>query len=95
MTGLAYFLDSPGVFQGVDRAEYLPVRGARLFSGCVFHKEARELYQSLSYPLGKTRRGLKKWLKNLFKRFHYSPHKCSECGQDVMSSFLLRFIGYK
>lgn len=91
MDGLAYFINSTGMFDGIDRAEYFSFRGIVLFPGCANHHPWHETYQALSYPLGKTRRGLKKWIKKTMKRYFPTVHKCSECGQDVATNFTIRF----
>jgi hypothetical protein len=58
--GLPYLVRSSGSYFDVSRAPYPTLKTTNPLIWKSFRKDD---YQSLGYPLGKTRRGFKKWLK--------------------------------
>jgi hypothetical protein len=75
VTGLSYLTNS-GLFRGIER--FSPTLTAKIDPSmdtsrlcCFFHAKltVKEQYQSLGYPLGKSRRGRKKWFKKIFGKF--------------------------
>lgn len=77
MKGLTYLIESPAhspliradysAFHSISIKENRPLTVADLIKlrFTVYIKDCIKRYQRLGYPLGKTRRGLKKWLKRV------------------------------
>ena len=89
MTSLTYLLDHPTNYVGINRAEYPTLKSKVVFSGCANHELITAQYQRLGYPLGKSRRGLKKWTKRRIKRYGMYALECAECGKPVWDYPLL------
>lgn len=63
MTGLAYFISEPAdAFTSLSLPNYPPLTTDKLHIGCWI----QAMYRKARYPLGKSKRGFKKWLKGNF-----------------------------